>query len=156
MIVIMMIPGQKIRLRPFRDSDLEVPNTFVSDRGQAFPAGSSRNLIDPDLKIIYPRLFLKAPLTLYVIISIHHPHPDKERLVIDSMDRYGEAAKRQHGLISVDTLKDENTGELVGLAIWDSKESFLAARPALMEATANDDFESWEKEPIRRHRLIPV
>jgi heme-degrading monooxygenase HmoA len=93
---------------------------------------------------------------LYVNISIHRPHPDKERLLIDSMHRYGEAAKKQRGLVSVQTLKDEKTGELVGLAIWDSKESFLAARPALMKATENDDFDAWEKEPIRGHRLAPV
>jgi heme-degrading monooxygenase HmoA len=93
---------------------------------------------------------------LYVNISIHRPHPDKERFLIDSMHRYGEAAKKQHGLVSVHTLKDEKTGELVGLAIWDSKESFLAARPALMKATENDDFDAWEKEPIRGHRLTPV
>jgi heme-degrading monooxygenase HmoA len=93
---------------------------------------------------------------LFVNMSIHRPHSDKERLLIDSMHRYGEAAKKQHGLISVHTLKDESTGELVGLAIWDSKESFLAARPALMKATENDDFDAWESEPVRGHRLKPV
>jgi heme-degrading monooxygenase HmoA len=89
-------------------------------------------------------------------MSIHRPHPDKERLVIDSMHRYGETARKQPGLVSVHTLKDENTGELVGIAIWPSKESFLAARPALRKATENDDFDSWEKEPIRGHLLTPV
>jgi heme-degrading monooxygenase HmoA len=93
---------------------------------------------------------------VYVSISIHRPHADKERLLIDSMHRYGEAARKQPGLVSVHTLKDENTGELLGLAIWDSKESFLAARPALMKATENDDFDAWEKEPVRGHRLTPV
>ena len=93
---------------------------------------------------------------MFVNLSIHHPHPDKERLLIDSMHRYGDAAKKQRGLLSVHTLKDETTGELVGIAIWDSKESFLAARPALMKATEKDDFDTWEKEPIKGHRLRPV
>lgn len=76
--------------------------------------------------------------------------------MIDSMHRYGETAKKQHGLISVHTLKDENTSELIGLALWESRESYLAARPALMKATEKDDFDSWEREPIRGHRLFPV
>lgn len=89
-------------------------------------------------------------------LSIHRPHPEKEHLLIDSMHRYGEAAKKQRGLVSVHTLKDESTGELFGIAIWDSKESYLAARPALMKATEKDDFDAWEKEPVRGHRLTSV
>lgn len=72
------------------------------------------------------------------------------------MHRYGEIAKKQPGLVSVHTLKDENTGELIGMAIWSSKESFLAARPALMKVTEKDDFDAGEKAPIRGHRLTPV
>lgn len=49
---------------------------------------------------------------MFVNISIHRPHPDKEILLIQSMHRYGEAAKRQKGLVSVHTLKDESAGEL--------------------------------------------
>ena len=93
---------------------------------------------------------------MFVIMSIHHPHPDKEKLLIDSMHRYGEAAKRQKGLVSVHTLKDENSGELFGIAIWDSQDSYTAARPALMKATEGDDFDSWEKEPTKGHRLKSV
>ena len=93
---------------------------------------------------------------MFINMSIHIPHPDKERLLIESMHRYGEAAKKQPGLMSVHTLKDENTGELVGIAIWTSKESFLAARPPLRKATEKDDFDSWEKEPIKGHLLASV
>ena len=77
-------------------------------------------------------------------------------MLIDSMHWYGETAKKHPGLVSVHTLKDENTGELVGIAIWNSKESFLAARPALMKATEKDDFDAWEREPMRGHRLTPI
>ena len=93
---------------------------------------------------------------MFVLISSHRPHPDKEKLVVESMHRYGEASKRQKGLVSVHTLKDENTGELFGLAIWDSQDSYLAARPALIKATEGDDFDSWEKEPMKGHRLKPI
>ena len=93
---------------------------------------------------------------MFVVLSIHLPHPDKEKLLIDSMHRYGETAKRQKGLVSVHTLKDENTGELFGIAIWDSQDSYEAARPALMKATETDDFDSWEKGPMKGHRLKSV
>ena len=93
---------------------------------------------------------------MFVLISIHHPLPEKEELVVDSMHRYGEAAKSQKGLVSVHRLKDERNGELFGLAIWDSEDSYVSARPALMKATEGDDFDSWEKEPMKGHRLKSV
>ena len=73
--------------------------------------------------------------------------------MIESMHRYGEAASRQKGLVGVYTLKDVSSGELVGIAIWDSEEAFQEAGPALTKATEGDDFDSWEMEPIRGRRL---
>ena len=96
------------------------------------------------------------PRSMFVMISIHRPNPVKEKLLIDSMHRYGDAAKSQKGLVSVHTLKDEETGQLFGLAIWDSQESFMEARPALRKATEGDDFDSWEQEPVMGHRLKSV
>jgi hypothetical protein len=93
---------------------------------------------------------------MFVIISAHHPHPDKEGLLVESMHRYGEAAKRQKGLVGVYTLKDADSGELLGLAIWNSEESYLAARPALAKATEGDDFDSWETVPIKGRKLKSV
>jgi len=69
---------------------------------------------------------------------------------------YGQAARSQKGLESVYTLKDESSGELIGLAIWDSEDSYAAARPALLRATEGDDFDSREAKPVRCHRLKPV
>lgn len=89
-------------------------------------------------------------------MSIHRPHPDKEHLLIESMHRYGEAARHQKGLVGVYTLKDISSGELVGIAIWDSEETYQAAGPALMKATEGDDFDSWEMEPIKGRKLKPV
>ena len=84
---------------------------------------------------------------MLVHIAIHrHPKPDKEQLLIDSMHRFGAAMQGQPGLQQVHTLKDRKTGALVGLAIWDSEESLMAARPAMAEAVKNDNFEEWEDE----------
>lgn len=93
---------------------------------------------------------------MFVLVSIHQPHHDKEHLVVESMHRYGDESKRHKGLVSVHTLKDEATGQLFGIAIWDSQESYLAARPSLMKVTEKDDFDSWEKEPMKGHRLKSI
>ena len=85
-------------------------------------------------------------------ISIHMPKPEHEPDVIDSMHRFGAAARTQPGLVEVHTLKDtRGSGALVGFALWESAEALLAARPALSEATENDDFDAWESEPIRSY-----
>jgi len=93
---------------------------------------------------------------MIIFVSEHNPHPDKEGLLVDSMHRYCEAARKQKGLLDVYTLKDEKTGKLFGLAIWESEEDYQAARPALAKATEGDDFDSWEKEPVKGYRLRPI
>ena len=45
----------------------------------------------------------------------------------------------------IHTLKDEKSGRLVGLAIWDSKEQMIAQRSVMMETTKDDDFDLWEE-----------
>jgi hypothetical protein len=72
--------------------------------------------------------------------------PDKEKLLIESMHRFGEAIKTQQGLREVHTLRDQKSGHLIGLAVWDSKQSMLAARPIMAKATEGDDFDAWEEE----------
>ncbi len=64
---------------------------------------------------------------MFVAIGIHRPYPEKEALLIDSMRRFGEVMKKQKGLRQVHQLRDERSGALVGLAIWDSKEDWEAA-----------------------------
>jgi heme-degrading monooxygenase HmoA len=84
---------------------------------------------------------------VFVSISIHHPRQRSEQELIASMHRYGAAARTQKGLREVHTLRDQRTGVLVGLAIWENREAKTAAGPALAAATAGDDFDSWESEP---------
>ena len=82
---------------------------------------------------------------MFVQLSIHRVRPGQEEFLIDSMHRFGNSIKSQPGLQSVFTLKDPKTGNLVGLAIWDSEESMIAARPLMAEAVKDDDFEAWEE-----------
>jgi heme-degrading monooxygenase HmoA len=85
---------------------------------------------------------------MFVQLSIHYPKPGKEKMLIDSMHRFGQAVKTQPGLREVHTLRDQKSSCLVGLAVWDSKESMVAARPVMAKAIEGDDFDSWEDKPI--------
>jgi heme-degrading monooxygenase HmoA len=89
-------------------------------------------------------------------ISIHAPKPEHEQDVIDSMHRFGDAARSQDGLIEVHTLRDQRSATLVGLAVWESADALAAAQPALGAATEGDDFELWDAEPIRSFLLEEV
>ena len=82
---------------------------------------------------------------MFVSISVHRLKPGKEQLMIDSMRRYS-AAREAGGVQRIHELRDEGSGALVGLAIWDSKEAYEAAGPALMSAVEDDDFGDWHAE----------
>ena len=89
-------------------------------------------------------------------MSIHFPKPGKEKLLIESMHRFGKAMEGKKGLIMAHTTKDEDSKRLVGLAIWDSKENWSAARPAMIEAVKDDPFEEWELKPPEVYHLTKV
>jgi hypothetical protein len=93
---------------------------------------------------------------MFVSISVHRLKPGKEPLMLGSMRRYGAAAKEAGGLQQVHELKDENTGDLVGLAIWDSKEAYEAAAPALMRAVEGDDFADWHEGQWAVYHCVEV
>ncbi len=93
---------------------------------------------------------------MFVHMSIHYPKPEKEQLLIDSMHRFGKAMEGKEGLIAAHTTKDEDRGRLIGLAIWNSKEDWLAARSAMSEAVKGDPFEDWEEKPPEVYHLFKV
>jgi len=90
---------------------------------------------------------------MYVHMSIHYPREGKEGELVESMHRFGEAMKHQPGLRQAHTLKDDSSNRLIGLAIWDSKEQWEAARPAMKAAVEGDDFEAWETRPAQVFHL---
>jgi len=93
---------------------------------------------------------------MFVHIAIHRPRPETEALVIDSMHRFGAAMQSQPGFIQTHTLKDPRNGDLVGLAMWETKEAWLTARPAMQEAVKDDPFEDWEDTPPEVYQLEPI
>ena len=90
---------------------------------------------------------------MFIHIAIHQPKPEARGLVVASMQRASAAMQAQPGLQQVLTLRDQKSDNLVGLAIWDSKDHWLAARPALLAATAEDDLAAWEKAPPEVYHL---
>ncbi len=90
---------------------------------------------------------------MFVHMSIHYPIPGKEDLILDSMRRYCEAMKDKPGLQRAHALRDVRTGKLVGLAIWDSKDNWSAAKPAMDESIKNDPFHEWEDVPPKVYHL---
>ena len=52
---------------------------------------------------------------MFILLSIHHPHPRHEAALIDSMHRYGAALHGRAGLRSIQTLKDQASDRLVGV-----------------------------------------
>ena len=89
-------------------------------------------------------------------MSIHFPRSEKEKLLIESMHRFGEAMEGKKGLIMTHTTKDEDKNHLIGLAIWESKEDWSAARPAMIKAVKDDPFEEWELKPPEVYHLTKV
>ena len=89
-------------------------------------------------------------------VAIHRPKPEFEQVLVDSMHRFGAAARTQAGLREVHTLRDTRSGVLVGLAVWESATALEAARPALAAATETDDFDAWEAEQVQVFLLEEV
>ena len=93
---------------------------------------------------------------MFILMSIHHPKPEYEAALIDSMHRYGNAIRGKPGMISIHTLKDELSPRLVGLAIFQSKADFERLAPIARQAVKDDPFDVWEELPIEGLKLTEV
>jgi hypothetical protein len=93
---------------------------------------------------------------MFVHVAIHRPKSGKEKQLIDSMHRFANAVLREPGLQQVHTMMDQKSGALIGLAIWDSKEEWEAARPKMKDAMKNERFEEWEESATEVFHLEPV
>jgi len=63
------------------------------------------------------------------------------------MRKFGEVQMRHEGLIIVHALRDEKAKAVIGLAIWNSEESYLAAREDMNKALEGAKFDGWEDKP---------
>ena len=93
---------------------------------------------------------------MFVHMSLHYPLPGKENFIIQSMHRFAAAMAGRPGLLKTHVLRDANTGKLVGMSFWDSKEQWQSARPALAEVVKDDPFHEWEDVPPKVYHLEEV
>ena len=84
---------------------------------------------------------------MFTHIAIHTPKPEHRDDVIASMHRVGAASNGAEGLLQMGPWQVVDGGRLVGLAIWESREAFLAAAPGIFAAVSDDPFDEWEAEP---------
>jgi heme-degrading monooxygenase HmoA len=93
---------------------------------------------------------------MLVHLSIHRPIAEKEQQLVDSMHRFGRADGEIPGLREVHTLRDRESGTLVGLAIWDSEEAFESGVSRMRAAVEGDDVLAWEHGLPEVYLLEPV
>jgi hypothetical protein len=79
---------------------------------------------------------------MYVIMGVHHPKPGMEKSLLDVQEKFGIAERGHPGVISSFILKDDNSGVIIGITIWDTKEDYDAARPDIDKAIQGVDFRS--------------
>jgi hypothetical protein len=78
---------------------------------------------------------------MYVSVGVHHPKPGMEGKLLESMKKFGEAERGHKGLLFVFAWKDEESGALIGTALWDRKEDWLAAMPDMRKALEGVNFD---------------
>ncbi len=88
---------------------------------------------------------------MIVAVGIHHPKGPKERAaVLEDMKRFGIEQRKHKGLLMVTAVKDETGGFLIGMAMWDTREDFLAARKKLARTFRHSvDFEVVEDREVQ-------
>lgn len=81
-------------------------------------------------------------------LAIHHPKPEYKEDVLASMRRVDAAAAGKPGLIRVNGWREIEGDRLVGIAMWESMESFRAAADDIFAVVKDDPFDLWEAAPI--------
>ncbi len=93
---------------------------------------------------------------MFIHMSLHYPSPGKEEFVVDAMRRFNEAMEGKPGLQRCHNLRDERTGKLIRIAIWNSREEWEAANPDSEEAVKDDPLYEWEEVPPKVYHLEEV
>ena len=87
---------------------------------------------------------------MVLMYAVHYPQPDKEPLLIQQMQRFGELIQTQPGIVFVNPtpFKDPAQGTLIAVAIWESQAAFEAAWPNVVHAAPTEE---WEVKPREVH-----
>ncbi len=99
---------------------------------------------------------------MFVTLGIfRHVARGKEREFLTAHKALSERGKGLPGFRERHILRDEGSGALVALAIWDSQEAFEAAGPDLMkyrgeQSRAGRDFSKFLDAPEEQYKLTPI
>jgi heme-degrading monooxygenase HmoA len=85
--------------------------------------------------------------------SVHYPKPEKEAALIEGMSRVGKIIKSLPGCLFDNAFQETSSGPIMALTIWESREAFEAARPAMIEALQSIPLDEWEDRPRELHML---
>ncbi len=90
----------------------------------------------------------------HLFLAIHHPKPDHVDDLVASMGRFGSQLDAVTGMLEASAWRD---GErIVAISIWESRERFIAAGPAMAGAVADVPFPEWESRPRELFNLEEV
>ena len=93
---------------------------------------------------------------MYAHLAVHFPKPEHAAALLASMHRADAAAAGAPGLIQMGAWRDERSGRLVGLALWESAEAFEAAHERIFAVVEDDPFdERCERPPDVFHLTQP-
>ena len=84
---------------------------------------------------------------MFIHLAIHYPKPEHTDDLLASMHRVDQAAEGAPGLIQIGAWRDQGSGRLVGLALWESAEAFGASAGRIFQAVADDPFDQWLQQP---------
>ena len=92
---------------------------------------------------------------MYLIMGVHHPKPGMEKPLLEVQEKFGIAQRGHRGLISGFVWKDDATNVIIGIALWDTKADYDAARPDIDKALAGADFRTVDSS-MEIYRGSPV
>ncbi len=83
----------------------------------------------------------------FLTLGIHRPNPESVDDLLASQRRLAAAIGDAPGLIRIGSWVDERAGVVVGMSLWESRESFQAGWQRGAAELAEIPFEEWEPEP---------
>jgi hypothetical protein len=92
---------------------------------------------------------------VYVITGVHHAKPGMEKALLETLEKFGDAERGHSGLITAFVWKDDGTGVLLGVTLWDTKDDYDAARPDMDKALEGTDWRTLDSS-IEIYRGSPV
>jgi hypothetical protein len=86
-------------------------------------------------------------VSVFTHMVVHYPKAEHFDDLLASMRRVAVAAQGAAGLVRIGPWRDDRSGRLVGLAIWESREAFEAAAPGIFAVVADDPIMEWSTQP---------